>query len=44
MMKEYGELENDLKLVQTICKTNRLGKVSQFYLYSGAGGQAEVSS
>ena len=20
MMKEYGELENDLKLVQTICK------------------------
>ena len=23
MMKEYGELENDLKLVQTICKNKQ---------------------
>ena len=30
MMKEYGELENDLKLVQTICKTNRLEKFLSF--------------
>ena len=40
MMKEYGELENDLKLVQTICKTNRLGKVFQFLSFTFTAEQA----
>ena len=46
MMKEYGEIENDLKLVQSICK-NKEGKYwlkSKFYLCSGPGLQTEVST
>ena len=26
-MKEYGEIENDLKLVQSICKNKQAGEI-----------------
>ena len=48
MMKEYGELENDLKLVQTICKNKLRGEIymylSKICLCSGPGLQTKVST
>ena len=46
MMKEYGEIENDLKLVQSICKNKEEKYLlkSKFYLCSGPGLQTEVST
>ena len=40
MMKEYGELENDLKLVQTICKNKLRGNIYIYLRFAFVADQA----